>query len=98
MKLRYINLEEIIFDMGDKLREAFPDTNFYSNEQMKVSPEFKFFKEAMKEACHQTLKLAAENAIAKIERDWSGNTGSEYYDDYAIVDRQSILDVIKLIE
>ena len=53
---------------------------------------------AMKEACKQTLELAAENATAKVEIQWSGNTGSEYCDEYAVVDKQSILNIINQIK
>ena len=55
-------------------------------------------KEFALECCRQTLELAAENATAKIEIEWSGNTGSEYCDEDAVVNKQSILDIIKQIE
>ena len=45
----------------------------------------------------QLLELAAENAKAEIHTEWEGNTGSEYYTDYAVVNKQSILDTINLV-
>ena len=53
---------------------------------------------AMKEACKQVLELAAENAKAEIHTEWEGNTGSEYYTDYAVVNKQSIIDTINQVE
>lgn len=79
-----INLEEIIdqYDIFD-----FVDTNH------------KYFKnqviEAMKEACRQTLELAAENAIVNKSDCMIGCCPECGADG---VDKQSILDVINLIE
>jgi hypothetical protein len=52
------------------------------------------YREAcMKEAIHQALVLASEKATTMDE--YGGNTGSQYYD--SVVDKQSILDIEKLI-
>ena len=53
---------------------------------------------AMKEACRQTLKLAAENAKIKIDMvPYGGNTNNPLVPSYS-VNEQSILDTIKQIE
>ena len=86
---RKVNLEEILFKHLSKAREMLPNENWYSDEEIKNSQEFVFFKDAMKEACQQTLELAAENAKA-FDTIHSWNTPS--------IDAQSILNTIKQIE
>lgn len=86
MSERRVNLEEILFAEANKLRKDNPKIDLYSNNEMKESPEFAYFISAMKEACRQTLELAAENAITK----WGQSVVK--------VDKQSILDIIKQIE
>jgi len=77
MSERKINLEEILVNMF-KQGEA-----FYNEKDIKL---------AMKEACRQTLELAAENTYATVVRDDFDGT----YD--AIINKQSILDTINQIE
>lgn len=106
-KERKINLEEILFKHLSKAKEIHPNENWYSDEEIKNSPEFSIFKDAMKEACRQALELAAENAEIE-ERDYRKNPTkisnygeevcSEYEGIYYGVDKQSILDTIKQIE
>ena len=84
MSERKINLEEILNK----------ELNILS---ISVEQIEKLALKAMKEACKQVLELAAENAKAEIHTEWEGNTGSEYYTDYAVVNKQSILDTINLV-
>ena len=86
MSERKINLEEILLEEMDKFRLSFPDENLYSTEQIKESLELPYFKAAMKEACRQTLELAAENA----ETIWGQMVVK--------VNKQSILNTINQIE
>ena len=65
--MKTIDLGKILFDQVDKLREDYPDINLYSDEDMKVSPEYNYFINAMKEACRQTLELATENVLVRKE-------------------------------
>ena len=74
------------------------EQSYNSIEQMKEQPEWDACIKAMKEACKQVLELAAENAKAEIHTEWEGNTGSEYYTDYAVVNKQSIIDTINQVE
>ena len=83
---KQINLEEILNNQFE------PDYDFKLHYGNTTTINI---LEAMKEAIKQALELAAENATAKIEIEWSGNTGSEYCDEYAVVNKQSILDTIK---
>lgn len=84
MSERKVNLEEILFAEVDKMRKDFPDINLYSNEEMKGSPEWNYYMDAMREACRQTLELAAENA--------------EIHEELFIVDKQSIINTINQVE
>lgn len=87
--MKQINLEKILYDeLSDNMMNVIDN-----NENMK-----EWILDAMKEACKQVLELATENASAKIEIQWSGNTGTEYCDEYAIVDKQSILNTINQIK
>ena len=94
MSKKKINLEEILLEEMDKFRLSFPDENLYSTEQIKESLELPYFKAAMKEACRQTLELAAENAKSVD----IGCLTDEGWVPYDIIDRQSILDTINQIE
>ena len=93
MSERKINLEEILLEEMDKFRLSFPDENLYSTEQIKESLELPYFKAAMKEACRQTLELAAENA--KLEITTSSLVGPPIILDKPRINKQSILDTIK---
>lgn len=53
-----------------------------------------FAKIKVKEA----LQIAAEKAKTKTIEEYSGNTGSEYSNDYDVVDKDSILNAINLDE
>lgn len=55
-------------------------------------------KKAMKEIVNIVIKKCSEEATAKIEREWEGNTGSEYYNDYPVVNKDSILKIKKMID
>lgn len=92
MSERKVNLEEILFTEVDKMREDFPDINLYSNEEMKNSPEWRYYMNAMKEACRQVLELAAENADTKYLPLLNSNESIE------VVDKQSILNTINQVE
>lgn len=93
MTQQKINLEEILLNKYKEYKKLW---NLPS-----VDPKYKeMVLSAMKEACGQTLELASENA----EIDWStehevaesicGGAGYTIYQ----IDKQSILDVINLIE
>ena len=86
MSERKINLEEILFD---KIYEDPYEGRVYIKSDI---------LNAMKEFGKQLLELAAENAKAEIHTEWEGNTGSEYYTDYAVVNKQSILDTLNQVE
>ena len=58
--MKEIYLKEILFKEVNKFREKYNPINLYTNKEMENSVEFKFFIAAMKEACKQTLELAAE--------------------------------------
>ena len=88
---RKINLEEILFTEVDKMRKDFPDINLYSNEEMKNSPEWKYYMNAIKEACRQVLELAAENAKV-IKNEHTSQILSN------LIDKQSILNTINQVE
>lgn len=81
-----INLEEIIYDSGtkwDTFKRRFPETS-----DCIIS--------AMREACRQTLELAAENADIYIP---DGAYMDCYVDANKIeINKQSIIDVINLVE
>ena len=93
MSERKINLEEILLEEMDKFRLSFPDENLYSTEQIKESLELPYFKAAMKEACRQTLELAAENA--ETEKEMLPECG--VLKSVGVVNKQSILDTINQI-
>ena len=78
MDEKKINLEEIINNLGNISKDENGDRVYYTWEIINM----------MKEACKQTLELAAEKA----ETDYDMFTSSRY------VDKQSILNVINLIE
>ena len=82
MSERKINLEEILKRFSHVDHGAVEDFWFTEN-----------VIKAMKEACRQTLELAAENARGKILP--MTKTGVLNYSE---VDKQSILDTIKQIE
>jgi len=93
MSERRINLEEIL---RNKIGYLGSEPNL--SKLVKERATSYDIISAMKEACRQTIELCAENATAKIITEWSGNTGSEYCDEYAVVNKQSILNTINQIE
>lgn len=58
------------------------------------------FEEALKEfakiKCQELLEIVAEKAKAEIKYECSGNTGGEYLDEWAVVDKDSILNAVDL--
>ena len=52
-------------------------------------------EEIQKDAYNQAIDDAALNIKAEIRTEWSGNTGSEYCDDYVFIDKESILKLKK---
>jgi len=92
--MKTVNLEEILFAEIDKLRKDIPNTNLYSNEEVKNSEEYKYLISAMKEACKQTLKLAAENSKVIFDNYDDFLNGKETY----ITDKDSILDTINQVK
>jgi hypothetical protein len=85
-----INLDSILSEKLQPMLNKNPES-YHSIEEMQKAPEWIVSIDAMKEACKQTLELAAENA--KCERNGFGHdhlTGN--------VDKQSILDTIKQVE
>ena len=85
-----INLEEILEDYCNIITTL--------DSKKEIHSSVYYVKKAIKEACRQVLELAADNAKAEIHTEWEGNTGSEYYTDYAVVNKQSILDTINQVE
>lgn len=55
-------------------------------------------KKAMKEACKQTLELAAENAEAYIARELINPTKPTSMMEFAKIDKQSILNTVNQIK
>jgi putative sterol carrier protein len=77
-----INLKEVLdFYMQDSIDKE--GNKLYSSETV---------QQAMKEACRQTLELAAENA------EWDDLGDGDLHGANIVVVKQSILDVINLIE
>lgn len=87
--MKEINLESILFNEIGKLRIAFPEENYYSEDDVKNSKEFTYFINAMKESCRQTLELAANNARCD---------ATFGVDVSHIINKQSILDTINQIK
>lgn len=81
MAEKKVNLEEIL----EKYRQMFIENSV-------KHPDY--IMDAMKEACRQTLELAAENATTSDVGFYDG----EKWNSYDIVNKQSILDTINLIE
>lgn len=52
----------------------------------------------MKEIVNIVIKKCSEEATATIETEWEGNTGSEYCNDYSVVNKDSILKVKEMID
>lgn len=48
--------------------------------------------------CEELLVIVAEKAKAEIKYEYSGNTGSEYLDEWAVIDKNSILNAVNLNE
>lgn len=56
----------------------------------------KLMQEYAKLKCQELLEIVAEKAKAEIKYEYSGNTGSEYLDEWAVVDKYSILNAVDL--
>ena len=78
--MKEINLEEIFFSEFKKLKEAYPNENYYSEEETKSSVEFIYFISAMREACKQTLELAAEK-VSESSCDLEYNSDNNKFQD-----------------
>lgn len=50
------------------------------------------------ETIEATVKLCAEKAKAEVKYEYSGNTGSEYCDTYAIANKDSILNCLEILK
>ena len=88
MSERKINLEEILKRFSHVDHGAVEDFWFTEN-----------VIKAMKEACRQTLELAAENADVKaISEMISISNGADFNIQKMVVNKQSILNTIKQIE
>ena len=83
--MKEINLEEIIKQY----------CYVTQNGQEDVHNSISLVKDAMKEACKQTLGLAAENAKTKL-KEVNPNSDRSFYRD--VVNKQSILDVINQVK
>ena len=90
--MKEVKLDEILFAELEKLREKYPKENFYSEKQIRESPEFVYFVNAMKEACRQALELAAANGKSYRYVGMYGETEPTF------IDKQSILDLINQIK
>ena len=53
-------------------------------------------QEFAKIKCKELLEIVVEKAKAEIKYEYSGNTGSEYLDEWAVVDKDSILNAVDL--
>jgi hypothetical protein len=85
-----VDLNKILFTEINRLKKDFPEENWYTDEELETVPEAKYIKDAMKEACRQALKLAAENAEINYPNEDEGQS--------AEIDKQSIKDTINQIE
>lgn len=56
----------------------------------------KSMKEYAKLKCEELLAIVADKAKAEIKYEYSGNTGSEYLDEWAVIDKDSILNAVDL--
>ena len=50
------------------------------------------------DAIEATVKLCAEKAKAEVKTVWEGNTGSEYCDTYAVINKDSILNCLEILK
>lgn len=50
------------------------------------------------ETIEETCRICAEKAKAEVKYEYSGNTGSEYCDTYAIVNKDSILNCLEILK
>lgn len=82
--------EEYLLDNNEEVFGKHGDTS-----------QFEEVAEAMKEyarlKCEELIKIVAEKAKANIEYTYSGNVG-EYRDEWAIVNKDSILNAVDLEE
>ncbi len=86
-----VNLDEILFTEFNKLREDFPEEDWLPNEEMTDFPEFKYVKNAMKEACKQVLILAVENVkLVTVKKGFFGHEMD--------IDILSIIETINQVE
>ena len=87
-----INLEEILITVFDPVSWYCSTRRQDLQLAITLNPSLDEIKQAMKEACRQTLELAAENAEVEIEERMGQKTGLVW------VDKQSILNTINQIE
>ena len=90
-----INLEDIIFRHVDSLKDGSPIRNLLSSNEVFQNDLFDFFIKLMKDACQETLKLAAENA--KVKENFTVDDKSFVLNEY-VINKQSILDTINEVE
>lgn len=86
---RKINLDEILIAIFEPVSQDCTTPVQDLQLAVTLNPNVDRIKDAMKEACRQTLELAAENADVTI---------NSIEDLKLIVDKQSILNTIKQIE
>lgn len=104
MSERKINLEEILLDIFQTTTQGCSSSTQGLQLAIIRNPDLNRIKNAMKEACKQTLELAAENAEVDIidheEVDKSKLPGTDNFATLPIygVDEQSILNTINQIE
>ena len=91
MSERKVNLEEILSKHLAKMLNITSES-FKDIEEMKKLPEWQTCIEAMKEACRQTIELAAENSEF-----YSWNNQDELKN-IEEINKQSILNTINQIE
>ena len=94
MSERKVNLEAILSEIFQPIPQECSSPTKDLQLAITLNPDLNIIKTAMKEACKQTLELAAENAKTKdIDGGWQGCETT-----YTIVDKQSILNTINQIE
>lgn len=74
------------------------DHNFYFSKKELHADVAALMMEYAELKCRELLEIVAEKAKANVLYDWSGNTGSEYCNEYAVVDKDSILNAVDLKE
>lgn len=91
--MKTINLEEILKNQCKITYERDGVTRYFTAFERSI------IIKAMKEACKQTLELAAENASVEVESKMVNiPNGAKYNTQRMIVNKKSILDIINQIE